>query len=58
MTGEDVLRVAKKYLDLDHLAVIVVGDRSKIEADLRELPAGKNLEVVQFDDDFRLVPAK
>ena len=39
-------------------AVIIVGDRSKIETDLRALPIGKNLDVVQFDDDFRLVPAK
>jgi zinc protease len=58
VTSEEVVRVAQKYLDLEHLAVIVVGDRSKIEADLRALPIGKNLEVVQFDDDFRIVPAK
>lgn len=58
VTSEDVLRVAKKYLDREHLTVIVVGDRSKIEADLRALPVGKDLQVVQFDDDFRLVPAK
>ncbi len=58
VTGDEVVRVAKKYLDLDHLSVIVVGDRSQIEADLRALPIGKDLEVVQFDDDFRLVPVK
>jgi len=58
VTGEDVLRVARKYLAVDHLAVIVVGDRAKIEKSLRELPAGKNLSVLQFDEDFRLVPAK
>jgi len=58
VTGDEVVRVAQKYLDLQHLAVIVVGDRSQIEADLRALPIGKNLEVVQFDDEFRLVPAK
>jgi len=58
VTSEDVLRVAKKYLDREHLTVIVVGDRSKIEADLRALPVGKDLHVVQFDDDFRLVPVK
>lgn len=52
----DVLRVAKKYLDTKHLAAIVVGDRSKIESSLRELPVGKDLTVVHFDDDFRLVP--
>ena len=58
VTSDEVVRVANKYLDLGHLAVIVVGDRSQIEADLRALPIGKNLEVVQFDDEFRLVPVK
>lgn len=58
VTGEDVLRVAKKYLDLERLSVIVVGDRTKIEANLRQLPIGKDLTVLQFDENFRLVPAK
>ena len=58
VTSEDVVRVANKYFDLAHLCVVIVGDRSKIETDLRALPIGKNLDVVQFDDDFRLVPAK
>jgi len=58
VTSDEVVRVAKKYLDLGHLTIIVVGDRSQIEADLRKLPAGQNLEVVQFDDEFRLVPVK
>ena len=31
----DVLRVAKKYLDLDHLAIVIVGDRASIETPLR-----------------------
>ncbi len=34
VTKDDVLRVARKYLDPDHLAIVVVGDRSKIEAPL------------------------
>jgi predicted Zn-dependent peptidase len=57
VSAEDVVRVARKYLDLERLAVIVVGDRSQIEADLRALPIGKQLQVMQFDDEFRLVPA-
>ena len=57
VTIEDVLRVAKKHLDLDHLAVVIVGDRAQIETSLRELCIGKNLAVVRFDEDFRLVPA-
>jgi zinc protease len=58
VTAEDVLRIAKKYLQVDHLAVIVVGDRTKTEAELRKLPVGKKLGVFQFDERFRLVPAK
>jgi predicted Zn-dependent peptidase len=56
VTEADVLRVAKKYLDTKRLAAIVVGDRSKIESSLRELPIGKDLTVVHFDEDFRLAP--
>ena len=32
---EDVLRVAKQYIDLDHLTIVIVGDRSSIEAPLK-----------------------
>ena len=35
ITAEDVVRVAKKYLDLDHLAIVIVGDRKAIEEPLR-----------------------
>jgi predicted Zn-dependent peptidase len=35
VTKEDVLRVAKKYIDIDHLAIVIVGDRSAIEAPLK-----------------------
>jgi zinc protease len=58
VTADDVLAVAKKYLHPDSLAIVIVGDREKIEKSLRELPAGKNLELMKFDDDFQLVPAK
>jgi len=57
VTAEEILAAARKYLQLDRLAVIVVGDREKIEKDLRELPIGKNLTVLKFDESFRLVPA-
>lgn len=56
VTCDDVLRAAKKHLDTARLGVLVVGDRSKIEAGLRGLPIGKDLTVVHFDDEFRLVP--
>jgi zinc protease len=35
ITAADVVRVAKKHIDLDHLAIVVVGDRKAIEEPLR-----------------------
>lgn len=35
VTKDDLLRVAKKYLDLDHLAIVIVGDRASIEEPLK-----------------------
>jgi zinc protease len=35
ITADDVVRVAKKYLDLEHLAIVIVGDRKAIEEPLR-----------------------
>ena len=32
---EDVVRVARQYVDVDHLVIVIVGDRSTIEAPLR-----------------------
>ena len=32
---EDVVRVAKQYIDLDHLAIVIVGDRASIEGPLK-----------------------
>jgi zinc protease len=32
---EDVLRVAKQYIDMEHLTIVIVGDRASIEAPLR-----------------------
>jgi zinc protease len=57
VTADDVLAAAKKYIHPDKLAIIIVGDRQKIEKSLKELPAGKNFEPMKFDSDFRLVPA-
>jgi zinc protease len=56
VTAADVLAAAKKYVQPDKLAIIVVGDRKKIEKSLKELPAGKNIELMKFDVNFRLVP--
>jgi zinc protease len=35
ITKNDVLRVAKQYIDLDHLAIVIVGDRAIIEGPLK-----------------------
>ncbi|HEX7772406.1 MAG TPA: insulinase family protein, partial [Pyrinomonadaceae bacterium] len=35
VTKEDVLRVAKHYIDLNHLAIVIVGDRAEVEAGLK-----------------------
>jgi zinc protease len=35
VSNEDVVRVARKYIDLDHLAIVVVGDRASIEGPLK-----------------------
>jgi zinc protease len=58
VTAADVLRVARQFLDPGHLTIVVVADRSKVEAGLRELPLGKSLEVRQADEDLALVPGR
>ena len=35
ITKEDLQRVAKRYIDLDHLAIVIVGNRAEIEAPLK-----------------------
>jgi zinc protease len=32
---EDVVRVARQYIDMEHLTIVIVGDRASIEAPLR-----------------------
>jgi len=46
VTRADVERVAKKYLDTEHMTVLVVGDRAKIEAGLKSLPYAKVINVL------------
>ncbi len=36
VTADDLVRVAKQYIDLDHLNIVVVGDRATIEEPLRK----------------------
>src|SRR6476469_636560 len=35
VTKDDLLRVAKHYIDLGHLAIVIVGDRAKVETALK-----------------------
>ena len=35
VTKDDLVRVAKQYIDLDHLAIVIVGDRATIEGQLK-----------------------
>jgi zinc protease len=35
VTKEDLARVARKYIDMDHLYIVIVGDRSLIEGPLK-----------------------
>ncbi len=51
VTADQALAVAKKYLVPDRFVVVAIGDRSKIEADLRKL----NLPIEIRDADGRLV---
>jgi predicted Zn-dependent peptidase len=46
VTKDDVLRVARKYIDPDHLAIVIVGDKEKIEG---PLAATKIAPIVYLD---------
>jgi zinc protease len=50
VTLADVNRVAQKYLDPDHMAIVIVGDRSVIEPKLKAIPTwGSTLRVLDTD---------
>jgi zinc protease len=53
VTKDDVVRVAKQYLDPDHLAIVIVGDKSKIEA---PLAAANIAPIVHLDVDGNPIP--
>jgi predicted Zn-dependent peptidase len=49
VTKDDVRRVAKKYIDTDDLAIIIVGDKAKVEKGLKETKVGKIINMVPAD---------
>ena len=40
VTRDDVLRVARQYIDPDNITIFIVGDRAKIEAQVRQQNLG------------------
>jgi len=54
VTADDLTRVAKKYIDLDHLNMIIVGDRATIEEPLRKTGIAP---IVVLDINGKPVPA-
>jgi len=55
VTQADVLRVARQYIDLDHLAIVIVGDRATIEGPLK---ATGIAPIVNLDVDGNVVTVK
>jgi zinc protease len=55
VTKEDVVRVAEKYLDLEHLAIVIVGDRATIEEPLKKTGVAP---IVQLDIDAKPVASQ
>lgn len=55
VTGEDLLRVAKKYIDPNNIAIIVVGDQKKIEKGLSDLKLG-TLKTMKIEDVLGKMP--
>jgi len=53
VTKDDLVRVANKYIDLDHLALVIVGDRKTIEG---PLSATKIAPITVLDIDGNPVP--
>jgi zinc protease len=54
VTPADLLRVAKRYIDLEHLAIVIVADRAAVE---QALGATNVAPIVRLDVDGKPVPA-
>ena len=55
VTGNDVQRVARTYIQPDKLAVVVVGDRKVIEPGIRALNLGP-INALSIDEIFGAAP--
>jgi predicted Zn-dependent peptidase len=55
VTPADVERVARTYIDPDNIAVIIVGDRSRIESQVRQQDLGP-IQFLSIDDVLGPVP--
>jgi zinc protease len=55
VTRDDMVRVARQHIDLDHLNIIIVGDREKIEEPLRRTGIAP---IVRYDAEGRPVIIK
>jgi zinc protease len=51
VSKEDVIRVAKEYVDFEHLTILVVGDRKKIEPKLKERLNAPAINVLTTEGD-------
>jgi predicted Zn-dependent peptidase len=56
VTAADVERVAKKYINPEMLAIVVVGDRQKVEAPIKALNLAP-IKVLTIEDVFGPVPS-
>jgi zinc protease len=50
VTKADMMRVAKQYIDLDHLSIVIVGDRARIEGPLKATGIAP-IEVLDIEGD-------
>jgi zinc protease len=55
VTKDDLTRVAKQYIDVDHLNMIIVGDRATIEGPLKATGVAP-IQVVDVEGKPVLVP--
>ena len=55
ITKDDVVRVARKYIPLDHLAIVIVGDRAVIE---KPLETTNIAPIVRLDAEGKRVDGK